>query len=438
MANPDSDTCSPAHPLPASSPRGSDWPVAPGRAATYLACAMLGYIGIYLCRKNLSVAIPMIQQDLGVTKAQLGVVASYSTIAYAVGKIFFGPIIDRVGGRICFLFALLAVAVLGGLGSLSSSIPMLTLCYSANRFAGAAGWGSMVKQVPDWFPGRRLALAMAFLSLSFVFGGVAALLVAGRISSLTGNNWRAVMGLPAILLVLILLVNWLVLPRPAVLSPAAAASARKPESRLTQFLSLAAIPQFWVVCGLSFLITITRETFNTWTVDFMKTEGGPHMSTEVAAFLSTPFDAAGAVGILLMGWILDRLSARRRTIVLFGNLAALAVLIYFLPALLHQGLTQAAVAIGVIGFLSYGPYSLLAGILALEIRGKEFVATVAGFVDASGYLAGIVSGYYFGRIVDHGGYLMGFHFLAAVTFLAAVLSLALRRANPSHSTPATS
>jgi sugar phosphate permease len=83
--------------------------------------------------------------------------------------------------------------------------------------------------------------------------------------------------------------------------------------------------------------------------------------------------------------------------------------------------------IGLIGFLSYGPYSLLAGVLAVEIKGKDFVATVAGLVDASGYLAGILAGYCFGRLLDSGGYQLGFHFLGITTFAAALLCLGLYR-----------
>src|SRR5437879_4506106 len=130
-------------------------PVSFGRAATLLGCVMLGYIGIYLCRKNLSVAVPMIQKAFGATKAQTGIIASYSTVAYAIGKVFFGPVIDRFGGRNCFLLALAGVAIFGGLGAFAISLPMLTLFYSGNRLAGAAGWGSVVKQVPEWFPARR-------------------------------------------------------------------------------------------------------------------------------------------------------------------------------------------------------------------------------------------------------------------------------------------
>ena len=72
------------------------------RPALWLGTLILGYIGVYLCRKNFSVALPMIQAEMGVSRAELGMVASLSTIAYAAGKFIFGPVIDRVGGRACF------------------------------------------------------------------------------------------------------------------------------------------------------------------------------------------------------------------------------------------------------------------------------------------------------------------------------------------------
>lgn len=406
------------------------WPVPPLKAVIFLACVILGYIGIYLCRKNFSVAQPLIQKEFGLTKAQVGMIASYSTIAYAIGKILFGPVIDKFGGRICFLLALGGVCLFGGLESFAISGPMLGILYSSNRLFGAAGWGSMVKQVPDWFPRRHMALAMAFLSLSFVFGGVLALLVAGRIAQLSGDQWRAVIGIPALILLGIIVICWLVLPKkPAAVAVTPDQNQAAPEGGFSfaQIRVLATIPQFWIVCALSFVLTITRETFNVWTVDFIKTEGGAGMTSQLAAMLSTPFDAAGAVGILFLGYILDRMAWPARRKLLFAILALLAVLVYALPTLFHTGMIPVMIGLALIGFLSYGPYSLLAGIFSVEIRGKAYVATVAGLVDASGYLAGIVSGYFFGRLLDVGGYRLGFHFLGAVTVLAAILCLFLGR-----------
>ncbi len=118
-------------------------------------------------------------------------------------------------------------------------------------------------------------------------------------------------------------------------------------------------------------------------------------------------------------------------------LALLAVILYFLPGMFHLGLTTVTIAIGVIGFLTYGPYSLLAGALSLEVGGQRRVATVSGIVDGVGYLAGILAGAQFGRYVDAHGYKVGFHALAGLALLAAICSLLLTKHKDPASTSAT-
>lgn len=400
----------------------------------WLGTIILGYIGVYLCRKNLSVAIPMLQQEFGVSKADLGTVASVSTIAYAAGKFIFGPLIDRIGGRACLYASLFLVAIFGFCGSLAGSLATLTLFYSANRLAGSLAWGSMVKLVPDWFGARALPFAMACLSLSFVFGGVCATLFAGQVAAWTSNNWRLVMGIPSVVLILLLLLNWIILPRPDAVN-CKLANSTSSGFKLGQIRELLGIRQFWVVCGLSFTLTLLRETFNVWTVDFFKTEGGPAMSMKIAAFLSTPFDAFGAVGILLLGYVFGRVSKVTRRYLLCGILLLLSLLIFSLPRLIHVNLWVVTAAIGGVGFLAYGPYSLLAGIFAIEIRGAAQVATVAGMVDGVGYIASILAGRQFGKIVDIGGYTLGFQCLAALALVSAFICLFLYRDSDQASSP---
>lgn len=402
--------------------------ITPHRAWLYLGMLIAGYIGVYLCRKNFSVAIPLLQADLGVTKAQVGMVASISTFAYAAGKFLFGPLIDRFGGRICFLLSLLGVAFFGGMGGMVTSLAALTWLYSGNRLTGSAAWGGMVKLVPDWFPSGQLPLAMALLSLSFVFGGAVATLFAGEIAHWSGNNWRAVMGVPSLVLLLLTVAAWFILPRPdlqkSVRDEPASGGIRR-ESSWDRIRHVFAVPQLWIVLALSFGLTLFRETFNTWTVDFIKTEGGEAVSTRAAAFFATPFDLAGAVGVVALGWVFGRLTGKGRARLLVLLLSLLAVLLWNVPNLFRHSLWLVAVSVGLIGFLSYGPYSLLAGILSVEIRGPAYVATVAGFVDGIGYVASILAGKQFGEIVDAGGYRLGFHALAGIAAGCAVLCLFL-------------
>lgn len=403
-------------------------PISPRRAWCFVGVLVVGYIGVYLCRKNFSVAVPLLREAFGLSKEDIGKIASYSTLAYTLGKFTFGPLIDRVGGRAAFLVSLLLVAVFGGLGGLAGTFPMLTLIYSLNRLAGSASWGGMVKLAPDWLPARALPLAMAVLSLGFVFGGVCATLCAGQIAEWSGNDWGWVMGGPALALAAIGVVCWRVLP-PAGQTRGAGGEAGKAATRFEfrHVKDLLFIRRFWIVLALSFTLTLLRETFNTWAVDFFKTTGGAEMSTRIAAFLATPFDALGAAGILFLGWAFGRLGAAGRVRLLVAILLALTALIWLLPALGARNLWLATAAVGGVGFLAYGPYSLLAGILAVEIRGKAYVGTVAGMVDGVGYLAAILAGQQFGRILDAGGYRLGFNCLAALAAAAAVLCLFLYR-----------
>lgn len=401
--------------------------IPPARAWTFLGSLVVGYIGIYLCRKNFAVANPLIREAFGLNKEQIGQVASYSTLAYMVGKFVFGPLIDRIGGRWAFLLSLLGVAIFGALGGLVGSLPLLVFIYSLNRLAGSAGWGGMVKQVPDWFSERSMALAMGILSLGFVFGGVCATVLAGSIANWSNNSWRWIMSGPSVLLFFILLLCWMILPRgaSAVGSDQRTGATGSKHFTFQRIADLIVVRQFWIICALSFTLTLLRETFNTWTVDFFKTTGGATVSNQIAAFLSTPFDAFGALGILFLGSIFGRIDGIKRMGLLFIILSALAALIFLLPNLAYHSIWMGTAGVAVIGFLAYGPYSLLAGVLAVEVRGKDHVATAAGIFDGVGYLAAILSGQQFGRLLDVGGYRLAFNCLAFLAGASAVLCLFL-------------
>jgi sugar phosphate permease len=144
------------------------------KAWSVIGVLALGYIGIYLCRKNLGVALPLLQATFHASKAEVGKIASVGTFAYAMGKLLSGPIVDRLGGRRGFLLSMVLVSIFGVAGALVPGLFWLTIFYGLNRLAGAAGWGAAVKLVPTWFGVVRTATIISVLSLSYVAGGVLA------------------------------------------------------------------------------------------------------------------------------------------------------------------------------------------------------------------------------------------------------------------------
>jgi sugar phosphate permease len=227
-----------------------------------------------------------LREEFSASKEEIGRIASAGTLAYALGKMLLCPLVDQFGGRRGFVWALAAVVVFGALGAFAPSLGALALIYSLNRFGAAASWASMIKQIPPWFGAPTGAFALAVLSLSYVFGGVAAVAFAGQVSEWSGQSWRAIMGVPALLLLALLAGCALLLPRDDATVARTADGHQGFSWPLVR--ELLALRGFWIVCALSFTLTLLRETFNDWTVDFIKTEGGAGLSTRVAAFLSRP------------------------------------------------------------------------------------------------------------------------------------------------------
>lgn len=399
-------------PPPARNPSGSRGTVA---------ALAVGYVGVYLCRKNLAVAVPLLGRAFAASRGEIGRVASIGTAAYALGKLTLGPLIDRVGGRAGFLAVLFAVALFGGVSALAPSLVWLTVAYSANRYAGAGGWPAIMKLVPTWFGAGRQATVVAVLSLSYVGGGIAATLLARQVLA-EGGGWRAVMGVPSLVLLAIgIACVFAVRAGPL----AAGTSGASPIGR-APWRVLLARPQFLVVCALSFALTLMRESFNTWSVDFLVSiQRAGARSISVAALQSTTFDLAGGLGILIMGASYDRTPARVRRWLVAGILGSLAVVLALLPWAAARNPAWAVWLVGAVGLLVYGPYSLLAGVFAVESGGAAAAATAAAIIDAVGYLAGILAGEALGRVLDRGGYPLGFQCLAAITALAALLACLL-------------
>jgi OPA family glycerol-3-phosphate transporter-like MFS transporter len=387
---------------------------------TVIGALAVGYVGIYLCRKNLAVAVPLLQQAFHVNREQIGRIASVGTLAYAIGKFVGGPVVDRLGGRRGFLLSMALVAAFGAAGAFSPGLLGLTILYAMNRLTGAAGWGAAVKLVPTWFGVTRTATVLGALSVSYVAGGVLATLLARQIVTL-GGGWRAVMGLPSIVLIVLLGVCALLVRT----GPIRGASSGEHFSG-SALLRLLRKPRFGVACGLSFAVTLMRESFNTWTVDFLTSIQPGSKSVATAALHSIGFDLTGAVAILVAGLMYDRISADRRRWLVASTLAILAAVLAILPGAARANPDSAVVLVGLVGLLVYGPYSLLSGVLAVECGGTELAATAANAIDGVGYVGAILSGATLGTLLDRGGYSLGFGVLAGVTALAAVLALGLR------------
>jgi OPA family glycerol-3-phosphate transporter-like MFS transporter len=404
---------------------------------------LVGYAGYYVCRSNLSVAGPDLVRefaDRGVDRAGLGGIVSAGILSYAVGKALTGIWGDFLGGRVTFIAGMMASAFLTVLFGFASAVPVFVAIWMANRFVQSCGWSALVKVAAHWFDPSRYGTVMACLSLSFLFGDALGRFLLGGLMQ-NGVGWRGVFFAAAATLTLIAGGSWWTLrdspadvglPEPPVSAAnvfGAGGAASRPPSLAELLGPFLHSPSFWAICVISFSLTLIRETFNAWTPTYLVDVYG--LSQADAAQTSSIFPFIGGVSVLLVGGVSDRVRSSVRLAMTAPLLALAAVALSMIGsrvALDHQAVGLALV--GSVAFLLIGPYSLLAGAMAMELGGRRGSSTAAGLIDAAGYLGAVLSGWGIGALAEHRGWTVAFRSLAAVAAGAVVATVCYCRLQP--------
>ena len=402
-----------------------------------VALMVAGYAGYYLCRSDLSVALPLLIDDMGArgipahaATIRLGAMASLGVLAYAIGKFPSGWLADFFGGRRNFLFGMGGSVAFTILFALAGGLPLFTLAWIGNRLVQSLGWAGMVKISSKWFSYSVYGTVMGIVSLSFLFGDAASRELMSVLIA-HGLGWRGVFYSAAAILTVLFVLNAILLRESPVdvgfaepaANPAnlfaAEATASRPESFGSLLRTFARTPVFWLVCALSLGVTLLRETFNLWTPTYFTQALG--LSTADAAQKSALFPLFGGVSVLLAGFVSDRLGPRgRATIVLYGLLLTSGALLVLAYADFGKSATGPVLLTALIGFLMIGPYSYFAGAMSLDFGGKQGSATASGFIDGIGYLGGVLAGDSMARVSVAWGWTGAFAVLACVAFLSSI------------------
>ena len=133
----------------------------------------------YLDRAALSIAAPLIQQDLHFTHAQLGVVFSSFFVGYAIFNFVGGVLSDRFGAKRVFGAAMAIWSIFCGATALATGIASLIVLRVLFGMGEGPFSSSNSKMVNNWFPKREVASAIGVISSGTPFGGALAGPVAG-------------------------------------------------------------------------------------------------------------------------------------------------------------------------------------------------------------------------------------------------------------------
>ena len=438
----------PTAPPPVSAKRFSAWlrlfePAPPARVAltdpdairdTYrlwqrrvLVSTILGYISFYFVRKNLSVAMPLMEQDLGISKAGLGLFLTLHGLLYGVSKFANGFLGDRCHARVFMAVGLAVSALLNIVFGLSSAVSLLGMVWVLNGWFQGMGFPPCARLMTHWFSPKCFATKMSIWNTSHSLGACLILVLCGSLAPL---GWRLCFLVPAGLALACVVFLWLTLPDtpPSVGLPEVEGT-ESPEAGPGESESFKALvfelvfrnKYVWLVSVANFFVYILRYAVLDWGPT-MLTEA-KHVSITHASWMVAGFELAGVVGALLSGWLTDRWFGGRamRIGIVYMVLAGLSLWLFWKVA--GQSPWWNTALLCAAGFFIYGPQCLI-GIAAAKLATKRAAATAIGLTGLFGYASTVLSGWGLGTLVQHHGWDAGFAGLLGVTGVGTLLFVA--------------
>lgn len=399
-----------------------------------LATVFVGYAAYYLVRTNINVAKPYLIHDLGMTKGDVGLLASALTIAYGISKFVMGNVSDRSNPRYFLATGLILSGLTNLIFGFLPGLFLMTVCWFLNGWFQGMGWPPCGRTMVHWFSDGERGTKMAIWNVAHNIGGMLAPLIAGYAIILPwlGASWQAAFYVPAVFAIacgVLVLIFMRDTPQSVGLPPIEEHMNDYPETSVEdreRELSASEIlfkhvfnnKFLWIFAVANVLVYVVRYGVVNWAPTYLTEVKG--YSITHSAWQSALYEFAGIPGMLFSGWASDKLFHGRRSPVMaiYMLLVVAAIFLYWFNPAGNQLIDS--IALIAIGFLIYGPVMLI-GIAAVDLVPKKAAGTAAGLTGLFGYLGATGAELGIGNIVQHYGWNTGFTVIIASAVLSIIL-----------------
>jgi ACS family hexuronate transporter-like MFS transporter len=363
----------------------------------------------YVDRQALSVNAPQLRRDLGLSATQYSYLVTAFLVAYTIGPVLAGRLIDAIGTRLGMTCAIVwwsVAASLHGFGSSLTAFLALRFCLGLGE---AGTLPSTIKAVSEWFPIRDRSMATSIFSAGTAIGAVVAVPIVAFATAWLG--WRASFLVTGLLGFLWLIPWFLWYGRPEDhprLSPderTRILTERVPSSTEPRSsLDVLRHRKPWGVILGRFTVDPVWQFYLFWLPSYLVQQRGFSLR-DVGLFGWIPFlatDAGSLTGGWLSGRVLERtgnLTHARRVVLAAGAIGTLAGL----PAVWVSQAWLCVVFVCCAAF-AIGLWAPTALTLCADIMPRGAVGTMTGLSSVGAGLGGIILTPVIGWLVDHYSY----------------------------------
>ncbi|QRI82042.1 hexose-6-phosphate:phosphate antiporter [Glaesserella parasuis] len=363
----------------------------------------IGYMAMYLIRKNFNIAQNDMIETYGLTKTDLGLIGLGFSIAYGIGKTVVSYYADGKNTKqfVPFMLILSAICMLGfsaSMGGGSIALFLMISFYALSGFFQSTGGSSSYSTITKWTPRKKRGTFLGFWNLSHNVGGAAAAGVALFGANVFFNGH--VIGMFVFPSIIALIIGFIGL-RYGSDSPEAYGLGKaeelfgeeiSEEDRNTEENQLTKWQIFvqyvlrnkviWLLCFANIFLYIVRIGIDQWSPVYAYQELGFSKDAAISGFAL--FEVGALVGTFLWGYLSDLANGRRA----LTACIALGLIVFTLE--FYQFATNEFMyltTLFALGFLVFGP-QLLIGVAAVGFVPKKAIAVADGVKGIFAYLIG--------------------------------------------------
>lgn len=399
------------------------------------------YGSFYLCRANMSFALPGIAAEFGYSKTMLGVLGTALFVMYSLGQFINGQLGDRLGARKLVFTGMIVSAFLNIIFSFSTAFSFMLIVWGLNGYFQSMGWSPQVKTMANWFTVGQRGKWMGLMGSCYQVGNALSWLLASFLAANYG--WRVVFWVPAIIF-LISSIHFVTrlrnAPEEVGLPPIEQLRKIQSGEKVSikdakgggghahlgfkkTIMICVTNPRIWAVSAAFLCLDIIRYGFFYWAPVYLIEAQGASIGSAGLKVAVLPL--AGSAGAIVTGWATGRFFQNRRAPVIAICLFCLALFSWLFFNAPPGAWIWSLICLAVIGFCTYGPHVLLVGHAAQDFAGRKAAASAAGFIDGWGYIGAAMTGVFTGWLVENYGWGAGFWYWIIAALLAGVIMLTL-------------
>jgi len=408
---------------------------------------MIGYSMFYFVRKNFSFAIPLLNQEYGISNASFGIIMTIGGLIYGVSKFVNGILADRTNARwhlviglsVCVLTSILfgfadrISMFFTGSGQdgdfIRGMVIVMGVLYMINQIFQGCGFAPCNHLMVSWVPPRELATKMSIWNTSHSVGAFVVAVICGYIT-----RWQLCFWVPAMIAfvgIFFIILSLRDTPKSVGLPELPKVKGelddnqQKDPKAFRHFLIKKVFlnPVIWVLAVTDLFVYIVRFAILDWGPSMLS---GMGLSKELTGWTVAVFEIAGCAGMLCAGYISDKFFKSRSQRVCAVEMALVAVCLVGLHFLQDADMPiMFLILLALAGFLIYGPQALL-GVTAANIATKRAASSAVGLIGLMSYLSTIITGFGFGALADKfGGWGWIFITMGAIAAVGTVLILSV-------------